>query len=339
MHAKFVAFAPGMLSSALDRRLFDRMARRSGIAHRRSVLAPDQRCDRIDCEGFYRRGEFPDTAQRMRRYAAEALPLAARAIENLASRESRSWPAGISHLLVTSCTGFAAPGLDAELIARFGLDPGLELTMLGFMGCNAAINALKLARHIVRSDRRARVLVLSVELCTLHFQETDDLEQVLCFLLFADGCAAALVSAEPRGLALERFGSAILPEGADLITWGIGNVGFEMGLSGEVPTVIGRHLPGHVAEITARRALDEIAHWAVHPGGRSVLDSVETVLALRPEALGASREVLRDCGNMSSPTILFVLDRMMLGRGEGPGVAIGFGPGLSVESMAFRIAA
>jgi hypothetical protein len=175
------------------------------------------------------------------------------------------------------------------------------------MGCNAAFNALKLARHVVRSDRRARVLVVSLELCTLHLQETDDLERALSFLIFADGCAAALVSAEPRGLELERFASAMLREGADLITWRIGADGFDMHLSGEVPATLGRMLPAHAHALAGQRPRDEIAHWAVHPGGRSILDAVEDALELGPEALGPSRAVLRDFGNMSSATVMFVL--------------------------------
>ena len=339
VHEKFLAYVPGMLANGTDRRLFDRMARRSGIAHRFSVLAPDTHPDRIDTDGFYARGDFPGTAARMRRYQTEALPLAVRAVEELAAVEGSGWSAGITHLIVTSCTGFAAPGLDAGLISRFGLDPAVERTIVGFMGCNAAMNALKLARHVVRSDPRAKVLMVNLELCTLHNQETEDLEQALCFLLFADGCAASLVSAEPRGLALERFGSAVLAEAADLITWHIGDVGFDMRLSGEVPAEIARHLPAHVAGLLGQRSHAEIELWAVHPGGRSVLDAVEGTLGLTPASLAASRGVLRDFGNMSSATTMFVLKRLMAEERRGGGVALGFGPGLSIEGMAFRSAA
>lgn len=339
VHDKFLAYVPGMLASGTDRRLFERMARRSGIARRFSVLAPDAHPDRIDTDGFYARGGFPGTAARMRRYEAEALPLAVRAVEDLASAEGAGWSAGITHLIVTSCTGFAAPGLDAGLIARFGLDLAVERTIVGFMGCNAAMNALKLARHGVRSDPRAKVLMINLELCTLHNQETEDLEQALCFLLFADGCAASLVTAEPRGLALERFGSAMLAEAADLITWHIGDAGFDMRLSGEVPAVIGRHLPAHVASLLGQRPHSEVELWAVHPGGRTILDAVEGALGLAPARLAASRSVLKDFGNMSSATIMFVLQRLMAEEDCGDGVALGFGPGLSIEGMAFRSAA
>jgi alpha-pyrone synthase len=337
VHEAFVSFAPGMLPRERDRRLFRRMAERAGIAHRYSVLPPDPSPEGVGT--FYRRGAFPGTAARMRAFESGALPLALAAVADLAAGEGSGWRRGISHLVVTCCTGFAAPGVDAALIDRLGLDPGIERTLVGFMGCNAALNALKLARHIVRSEPRARVLVLSLELCTLHMQETGDLEQALSFLVFADWAAAAIVSGEPRGIELEGFASVMLREEAELITWRIGGDGFDMRLSGRVPAVLGQRLPAHAAMLAGRRPPGEIVHWAVHPGGRSILDAVETALVLDPAALAASRRVLRDYGNMSSATILFVLARILAARREGPGLAFGFGPGLSVESMAFRRAA
>jgi alpha-pyrone synthase len=336
VHEKFVRFAPSLLPEARDRRLFARMAQRSGIEHRYSVLEPDGRDGRLDASRFYRPGAFPGTAARMAAYEEGALPLALRACADLEASEGAGWARGVTHLLVASCTGFAAPGVDAALIDRLGLDPGVERAIIGFMGCNAAFNALKLARHIVRSEPEARVLVVSLELCTLHLQETPDLEQALSFLIFADGCAAALVSAEPRGLRLARFASAMLREGADLITWRIGGAGFDMHLSGRVPAALARRLPEHVEALAGGRPRDEVAAWAVHPGGRSILDAVEACLELRPDDLAASRAVLRDCGNMSSATVLFVLKAQLAERREGPGLGFGFGPGLSIEGMAFE---
>jgi alpha-pyrone synthase len=336
VHGKFVSVAGAMLASGRHRRLFARMVDRAGIAHRYSVLAPGPDPDAYDTGGIFRRGAFPGTAERMRLFDAHALPLALGALGDLAASEGPGWPAGVSHLVVTCCTGFAAPGFDSALIDRVGLERGVERTLIGFMGCNAAFNGLKLARHIVRSDPRARVLVVSLELCTLHLQETQDLEKILSFLIFADGCATALVSAEPRGLRLDRFASTLWRDGQDLITWGIGMSGFDMHLSGDVPAAIARRLPDHAADLAGQRPKDEIATWAVHPGGRSILDAVEHGLDLAPEALDGSRAVLRDYGNMSSATILFVLKRMLAEGREGPGLAFGFGPGLSVESMAFE---
>lgn len=241
--------------------------------------------------------------------------------------------AGITHVLVTCCTGFYAPGLDFEIVEHLGLSPGVERTMIGFMGCYAAINALKLARHIVRSEPNAGVLMLNLELCTLHFQETQDLEQVLSFLVFADGAAASLITAHEHGLALDSFKAVMVPETRGLITWKIRGLGFDMLLSGEVPGELSRAL----SDSELMRDRDKIDLWAVHPGGRSILDAVTKGLELPPDALAASREVLSSFGNMSSATVMFVLQRMMEQSRPGQrGCAMSFGPGLTAETMRFH---
>jgi alpha-pyrone synthase len=198
---------------------------------------------------------------------------------------------------------------------------------------------LKLARHIVRSEPAARVLVVSLELCSLHLQETADLEQVLTFLVFGDGCAAALVTAEPEGFALDRFHAVLIPEAADQITWNIRDSGFDMVLSGRVPGAIGAGLRANGPVVMDGAAVGEIDLWAVHPGGRTVLDAVEQALTLPPQALAASREVLSDYGNMSSATVLFVLERLMRTATTGQrGCAMAFGPGLTAETLLFHAA-
>jgi predicted naringenin-chalcone synthase len=218
-----------------------------------------------------------------------------------------------------------------------GLAPSVERTVVGFMGCFAAVNALKLARHVVRSEPRAKVLVVNLELSGLHLQEQWELEKMLSFLLFGDGSSASLVSAEPVGLALDRFHATVIPRTADLITWHIRDQGFEMHLSGQVPGRIRRWLMEHGAALLGNRTANDIASWAVHAGGRSILDAVQHGLALRPDALRHSRDVLREFGNMSSATLMFVLDRILRSPGgAGDGVAMAFGPGLSVEAFAFR---
>ena len=161
---------------------------------------------------------------------------------------------------------------------RCGLPGSVERVIIGFMGCYAAINALKLARHIVRSEPKARVLVLSLELCTLHLKETNDLEQVLSFLLFGDGCAASVISAEPSGLAVESFRTLLLPGTRELLTWRVRELGFDMFLSGQVPAAVGRALAERASEILGDMPAEEVPLWAVHPGGRSVLDSVQQAL-------------------------------------------------------------
>lgn len=334
VHARFLDWAPALLRTERERALFARMAERSGIEHRFSPLKPDL------SDGFYLPGAFPSTGRRMARYNQDAPPLAEAALAALSGALGRDWRQGVTHMILVSCTGFAAPGLDQQIIARHGLDPAVERTVVGFMGCNAAFHALKLARHIVRSEPHARVLVLNLELCTLHLQETEGLAQALCFMLFADGATAAIVSAEPRGLELERFGQAMLPDSMELITWHIGDDGFDMGLSGQVPARILQHLPEHLAALLGQRRQEEFALWAVHPGGRSILDSVQLALGLGEAALDHSRGVLRDCGNMSSATVMFVLARMLAEGGAGRrGVGLAFGPGIGVESLVFREAA
>jgi predicted naringenin-chalcone synthase len=334
VHRKFVDFAPRLLADERARRLFARMAERSHVEHRYSCLAPSADPDRVDGDGFYRPGAFPDTAQRMARYDREALPLALSAVGDLGDDAALD---GVTHLIVASCTGFVAPGLDLQLAARLGLAPDVERTSVGFMGCYAALPALKLARHVVRSEPGARVLVVAIEFCTLHLQESASLDELLSFLIFADGCAAALVSAEPEGIELRAFTTAILPDTGGHITWRIGAEGFDMHLSGQVPAAILQHLPRNLPALLPGTGRQDIGVWAVHPGGRTVLDAVEQGLELAPDALSYSRRVLRDYGNMSSGTILFVLRDILDARAEGPGCAMAFGPGIAVETMTFAL--
>lgn len=338
VHAAFLAFA----SSQLDGRsqaVFRRMADRGGIDHRFSCLRPNAHPDNgaVDADGLYGRGAFPTTAERMRLFEMHAPVLAARTVEKLGLGQDR---AGITHLIITCCTGLSAPGLDLEIVERCGLNGSVERTMVGFMGCYAAVNALKLARHVVRSEPVANVLVLNLELCTLHLKETTDLEQMLSFMVFADGCSASLVSSEPVGLALDSFHAVLAPGTRELITWNIRESGFDMVLSGQVPGAIQDALSSQAAEVLAGTTAREVDLWAVHPGGRSVLDAVERALQLAPEALNTSREILRRFGNMSSATVMFVLQAMMTRReGRRAGCAMAFGPGLVAETMLFHTGA
>ncbi len=340
VHGTFVGFAERLIRNRRSRLLFERMAARSQIERRWSCLAPAGPGDNasVDADGFYTLGRFPSTAERMRRYEDEAPRLAAAAVDRLALGEAAR---AVTHLIVTSCTGFSAPGIDLELVRRCGLDPSVERTVVGFMGCYAAITALKLARHIVRSDPAAQVLVVSVELCTLHLQETEDLERLLTFLLFGDGASAALVTAAPVGLALDSFSAVLVEDAADQITWHVRDLGFDMVLSGSVPATIAEALRAGAPRVLPDVAPGAIDMWAVHPGGRTVLDAVDGAFGLREPALAASRAVLRDHGNMSSPSVMFVLDALL--RAKAPagarGCAMAFGPGLTAETMLFSAAA
>jgi predicted naringenin-chalcone synthase len=329
MHAAFVEFGRDTLIDPHRRALFDRMASLADIEHRYAIFepGPKPRDTILDAGGFYRRGAFPSTAARMALYEPHALDLAMRAVRALDAD-------GITHLIVASCTGFSAPGLDFQIMRAAGLPDSTQRTIVGFMGCFAAVNALKLADQIVRADRQSRVLVVNLELCSLHLQEDfQDVPKMLSFLLFADGASAALVTAEATGIALGRFQAALLPRSDGLITWRIGDGGFEMHLSGQVPGRIRRWLPEHGPALLPP---DPPLLWAVHAGGRSILDAVQQGLGLEPDALRYSREVLRAYGNMSSATLMFVLARMVDDPdARGAGIGMAFGPGLTVETFGF----
>jgi len=338
IHAAFIGWAEDQLDPR-KQPLFSRMAGRSGIAHRWSVLprAPGGGSP-IEPGGFYASDPLPPTSARMALYGKAAPALAMKAVAALGDAFE---PEAITHLVVASCTGFTAPGVDQMLAAELGLSPGVERLLVGFMGCYAAVTALRAARHIVRSEPEARVLVVTVELCSLHLRPMDEIEPLLAGLLFGDGAAAALVSGAPSGIALGGGFSATLERSETLITWTIGDQGFVMGLSGEVPGRIAAALadPETRLRLTGGRAPEAIDHWAVHAGGRSILDAVEHGLGLPAEALADSREVLHDFGNMSSATLMFVLAHALRRGVTGPGIALAFGPGLAAEGFAFGPAA
>ena len=330
IHHAFIGWAREQLP-ARERAVFDRMAARSGIGHRWSVLPVGEDGGSPVCDGgFYEAGLMPPTSARMAIYADAAPELAVRAIAGLPSLK------GVTHIVVASCTGFIAPGIDQILCTRLGLDPKVERTLIGFMGCYAAVTALKTARHIVRSEPGARVLVVTVELSTLHLQASNTLEPLLAQLQFGDGAAAAIVEAHGAGLALSAPFAATLPQSDALIGWRIGDTGFAMHLSGEVPGRIATALADEATREALTGGVDPRAvdGWAVHAGGRSILDAVEGALSLDPQALADSRAVLADNGNMSSATLMFVLARMAHRRPR-TGVALAFGPGLAAEGLRF----
>ena len=350
VHGAFVEFARTLLPDDKARVTFERMAERSGIAHRWSNFVPGQMdAGEVDAGQFYRRGAFPGTAARMALYKPWARELSLRAVAALGLDAGEL--ARVTHIVAASCTGFSAPALDVQLAESLGLRADVEHMLVGFMGCSAAVPALRSAYHIVRSDPAARVLVVNCELSSLHLQESSNLETVLSFLLFADGATAALVSADPVGLELRDFRAKVLPDSHDLITWHIGDQGFDMHLSGKVPGAIAQALRGELGQDEATGLLrgegsQAFDLWAVHAGGRSVLDAVEIGLSLDPAALRHSRAVLHDYGNMSSATVMFVLAAMLRdptaarsSGASGHGMAMAFGPGVVAETFRFRMAA
>jgi len=333
VHHLFIDWAQGQVEDPRLRKLFMRMAERSGIEHRWSVLPPAPGGRPHNEEGGFYHPAMPATSARMRRYAEEAPELALRAIERLREQVPLD---GITHLVVASCTGFVAPGIDQIIARRLGLD-NVERTLVGFMGCYAAVCALRTAHHIARSQPGARVLAVTIELCTLHLQDTQALEQLLAMLQFSDGAGAALITSEPGGFEMSHLFSMALEDSAELIQWKIGDTGFEMTLSGEVPGRIQHALERDEVRATLYNGwgADEIDSWAVHAGGRSILDAVERGLELPQGALFASRDVLSRYGNMSSSTLMFVLSELIGRPDVGKGVALAFGPGLAAEGFHF----
>lgn len=244
-------------------------------------------------------------------------------------------PADVTHVITVSCTGLFAPGPDVLLVRDLGLRPTVERTHHGFVGCAAALPALRAAQNIVAAEPDARVLVVCAELCSLHIRVSTDPDQIVAASVFADGAAAAIVAApgaRPH-LEFDGFATVLSEDGAGDMAWTIDDHGFEMTLTSEVPRIVGRE----AATVTAWLGAPDV--WAVHPGGRSILDRFETALDLPPDALDPSRDVLRAYGNMSSATILFILRDLLAQDSLPDGTTIGavaFGPGLTIESARMR---
>ncbi len=326
------------------RRLYDR----SGVETRNTVVL---RADRGTLEervplypiasGPEDRG--PTTGERMAWYEAEAPPLAEEAARR--ALEDASTPVeSITHLVTVSCTGFFSPGLDAALVDTLGLPRTVHRTHVGFMGCHGALNGLRVAASHAW-EPGARVLLCAVELCSLHFAYGWDPEMIVANALFADGAAAVVGVAaengevpqngEASGWSVQAQGTFLMPMSGDAMSWRIGDHGFRMTLSATVPGLIRTNLGGWLEGWLQDQGLgmDDVGSWAVHPGGPRILEAVEDALALENGLLDVSRDVLRRHGNMSSPTVLFILEQLRKTGAELPCVALAFGPGLVVEAM------
>ncbi len=326
---------------------------RSGIDYRFSCVE-DYGREAQDFEFFspdWSLQPAPTTGARNRKYREAVVPLAERVAREALDQAGLA-PEEITHVIGVSCTGFFAPGLDIELVKRLGLRADTQRAMIGFMGCYAAFNALRVAHGFCQSRPDARVLVVCAELCTLHFQVDDSIENAVVNALFSDGAAAAVLAARPPeevgGRLVYEDNHALLDDDSmDHMSWDIGDKGFLMGLSPRVPAVIARNLPAYLDTLLCRNGLEleDVEFWAIHPGGRAIVEKAQEVLALPDEAVHDSLEVLRLHGNMSSPTILFILKRFLDrhcaelaegGAGLGPGVAMAFGPGLTLEGCLLR---
>ena len=320
--------------------------RRSGVKKRHSVLLEDSGDPSRPTQTFFEKALTeddlgPTTHARMKRFESDAPGLARQAAE-AALTDAGINSSEVTHLVTVSCTGFFAPGLDTTMVDLLGLDPTVERTHVGFMGCHGALNGLRVASSFAGADSETRVLVSSVELCTLHMSYAWDPDLLVANSLFGDGAAAVVGVGEgapfPDGSwHLASSGTCRLPDSADAMSWRIGNHGFQMTLSTSVPDTIQTHLRGWLEDWLAGQglSLDQVATWAVHPGGPRILTAVEHALDLPQDASSVSRGVLSEFGNMSSATILFILDRLRKRDAPRPLVALAFGPGLVAEAALF----
>lgn len=321
-------------------RVLEELYRRTSIETRSSVLVSG---------GYGSRGERmfkppevgnelgPGTEERMKCYASEVVPLALAASQR-ALVDACLDGDSITHLVTASCTGFFAPGFDVALIDQLPLNRSTSRTHVGFMGCHGAMNAMRVAKSFVEAEPEAVVLLCAAELCTLHFQYGWEPSKLLANSLFSDGSAALVLRNSKDSIRGEwthvNSTSYLVPDSLDAMQWRLGNNGFEMQLSSSVPELVETVLPAWLIPWLASFDLnvDNIPLWAVHPGGPRILDAVQRCLELPPDALEHSRTVLSECGNMSSPTVLFILERMRSLGAAGPCVMLGFGPGLTVEA-------
>jgi len=328
-----------------QRRLVRRVYRNSGIETRYSTLDDF----RLGSEGTLFKTDAngriiePGTRERNDRFSQEARKMAGEVARRALTGSSHYSAADITHVITVTCTGFSNPGPDFHIVREANLSASTQRYALGFMGCYAALPALRMASQFCQADPSAVVLIVSIELCSLHLHFENGIDSLLGNAIFGDGAAAALVSArlpspERPAYCLDGFASTLIPSAEKDMAWLIGNKGFEITLSTYVPEVIGAHIREIVDRILLahKRGFGDIALWAVHPGGKAILDKVQSELQLTDDQIRASRTVLRRYGNMSSATSLFVLKEILDSAAPGSGrdgiCAIAFGPGLTVET-------
>lgn len=341
-------------------RVLEQVYLKSGVQTRSTVLQTDIELARTT--NFFQPPDTtydtgPSTAERMALYEQQAGPLASSACK-AALDEAAVSAQQITHLVTVSCTGFFAPGFDLQLFKTLSLNPYVKRTHIGFMGCHGALNAMRVANAFCAEDPNNVILVCATELCSMHFQYGWSKELMVSNALFADGSAALILTGEQsqqnqqtsrsaagskqklicEHLTYADAASYVVPETHETMSWRIGNSGFVMSLASNVPEIIETNLPPFLASWLDRNdlSIDDINGWAVHPGGPRILDAVSESIGLKPGALSASRQILAECGNMSSPTVLFILKRLLSETTKPPFVVLGFGPGLTIEAALIR---
>lgn len=323
-----------------DQRKIKIISKKSGISHRYSVIK-DFGVKPEEFEFFAKTATLlpePGLSSRMQLYRKHAVALSIKAIRKLKNFDTVK--GGITHLITVTCTGMFAPGNDIDLIHELQLNPSINRYSVNFMGCNAAIIALKQADIICKSNPEATVLIVCTELCTIHFQKKYNDDYILSNLIFGDGSAAVLVSAKPTSythfpVKINRFDSMIAYNGYKDMAWQLSETGFVMNLTSYVSSIIKENIQPLFSSIGL--SPDDIAHWAVHPGGKKIIDDFAAALNLPANELSPSYDVLKQCGNMSSPTVLFVIRQILEKQDQAKQgdklFAAAFGPGLSIETM------
>lgn len=340
------AFKLSDTNAARLKRIYDH----SGIEQRYSVIQDFGEKECKNNEFFGKTADFepfPGTRKRLSLYQDAAADLASEAVKDCLSNHGEIHTPSFTHLITVSCTGMHAPGIDIELVEKLGLNRNIERTCINFMGCYGALNALKVADYICRADQTAKILIVSVELCTLHFQKENTLDNWVANSLFSDGAAAVIVEnstntkVRNRHLLLDTFYSEFLNEAKNEMGWYVGDAGFEMKLTSKVSKLILKHIQSISNKLLRKAGMqfEDISCFAVHPGGRKILEAAESALGFSSFANRYAYETLRDYGNMSSATILFVLKKLMNDpkgiNGENI-LGFAFGPGLTVESMILK---
>lgn len=329
-----------------DARKLRTVFRASGIETRHSVI---EDYGRTEAFSFFENGPtlepFPSTRRRLELYRRHALALSLDAAHHCLDRVPDLRRDAITHLVVVSCTGMYAPGLDIDLVKALGLPSSISRTCINFMGCYAAFNGLRLAAAACQADPEAKVLLVCTELCSIHFQKENTEDNLLANALFGDGSAAVLFESAPRKgmtLELEQYHGELATEGEHDMTWTVGDLGFEMRLSSYVPDIIRGGIRNLTRSLLAKiqRQPSDISLYAIHPGGKKILETIEAELGLSREQNSYAYSILRRFGNMSSPTVLFVLEALLKDLRSDDHqkriLSLAFGPGLTLESALFK---
>jgi alpha-pyrone synthase len=346
-HHSILESANGL--NRLERLKLKTIYHKSGIDFRFSVLEEFNNEDLPQNEVFHPAGNTSPVpvSKRMEIFDRHASLLAAEAVRACLSNLPSFKLSDITHLITFSCTGMSAPGVDIQLVEILGLRKNVARTCINFMGCYAAISALRLAQSICNADVAATVLLAGVELCTLHYQRSMEDDQILANALFADGAAAAIVSSKSfiksKSFKLENFYSEFESAGKSEMVWKIGDHGFDLRLSSYVPGMIKDHISPLIDRMftSAHLTKDDVSYYAIHPGGIKILEACESALQITKEQNAIAYNVLRNFGNMSSVTILFVLNQWMNTFTEEDSgkkmLSCAFGPGLTMEAMLLEI--